>query len=152
MRRKRLKHVAFTLCQIFSGWELINSYLSISKTGSGVYKYDILNDVSYFNGNPSEKIGIYYALQNFFTSELANMKLQKADIEIADVTILIKYSKVNPGERKVGNEQFIKAGKPLNSPIRNLIEYECESIIKTDEATYENKLVSSNEWPDGWLK
>lgn len=152
MRRKRLKHVVFTLCQIFSGWELINSYLSIAETGSGIYKYDILNDNSYLNGNQSEKIEIYYALEKFFYSELSIMKLQRTDIERADITIILKYTKIKSGERKVENEQFYKSGKQINSAIVNLIEYKCDVVIKTDEALYESKFVSSNGWPDDWLR
>ena len=70
MRRKRLKHTAFTLCQIFSGWQLINSYMEIKQQGSGKYKYDLIKDLSFFNEEIVKKLSIYYALEAFFKMNL----------------------------------------------------------------------------------
>ena len=38
MRRKRLKHCADTLCHMFCGWRLVNSYADIESLGSGALK------------------------------------------------------------------------------------------------------------------
>ena len=45
MRRKRLKHAADTLCHMFCGWWLANSYTNLETLGSGTLAIDALSAV-----------------------------------------------------------------------------------------------------------
>lgn len=42
MRRKRLQHAADTLCHMFCGWRLVNSYQELERLGSGTLLIDAL--------------------------------------------------------------------------------------------------------------
>ena len=58
MRHKRLKHSADTLCHMFCGWRLANSYFDIEKLGSGTLTIDALSGESKFNGTPIDDLNI----------------------------------------------------------------------------------------------
>ncbi len=62
MRRKRLKHAADTLCNMFCGWRLANSYSDLETLGLGTLEIDALSGDARFNGSA---IGPLNMLANF---------------------------------------------------------------------------------------
>jgi hypothetical protein len=151
LRRKALKNTAFTLCQIFSGWELINSYEQIKRIGSGVYKYDFINDSSTLDDKCSEKLNIYYALESFFTEEIKRMKIERSDFSKVEIEITINLS-LTDSKEVISTETFYeKSGKQIKANKINKIDLVCSSLVETDEATYSAKLENSVGWPEGWL-
>jgi hypothetical protein len=150
LKRKALKNTTFTLCQILSAWELINSYEQIKRIGSGIYKYDILNANSTLNDKYSEKLNIYYALDSFFTVELKRMKINKSDFTKAEIEITINLSLTNSKEIISTETFYDKLGKQTRVNKINKIDFVCSSLLETSEATYRAKLENSIGWPEGW--
>ena len=50
MGRKRLQHVADTMCQMFCGWRLIGSKRSLVKLGAGTLEIDVITGECSFQG------------------------------------------------------------------------------------------------------
>lgn len=149
LKRKALKNTTFTLCQIFSGWELINSYKQIKRIGDGIYKYDFLNSNSTLNDKCSEKLNIYYALDLFFTEELKRMKINKSDFTKAEIEITINLSLTNNKEIISTETFYDKSGKQTRVNKINKIDFVCSSLLATSQATYSAKLENSIGWPEG---
>jgi hypothetical protein len=152
MRRKRLRHTAFTLCHIFSGWQLINSYLEIKQQGSGFYQYDLKNDLSFFNNEITKKLSIYIALEEFIKNEIERLNLNMIDFErIYFESEII----VNEEERKSKEfkETFIDtSGNEIKGTRWNDITFKCKTMIQTIDAQYDSELEGNVQWPEGWLK
>src|SRR5689334_12628046 len=50
MNRKRLQHVADTMCQMFCGWRLIESKPNLVNLGSGILEIDAITGQCVFQG------------------------------------------------------------------------------------------------------
>jgi hypothetical protein len=58
VRRKRLQHAADTLCRMFCGWRLANSYRSLASLGAGTLRIDALGGSCEFKGERVETLSI----------------------------------------------------------------------------------------------
>jgi hypothetical protein len=71
VRRKRLKHNAHILCDMFHGWRLINCWDRIQALGSGTLEIDALSAECKFNGQPIESLTIAGELRHWLRNDLA---------------------------------------------------------------------------------
>jgi hypothetical protein len=58
MRRKRLQHVADTLCHIFCGWETFLDYNELVNLGNGCLRIDALSGQCVFDQSSIEPLKI----------------------------------------------------------------------------------------------
>ncbi|EMO26321.1 hypothetical protein LEP1GSC170_5931 [Leptospira interrogans serovar Bataviae str. HAI135] len=89
MRKKRLKHTTFTVCRIFCGWRLINSYTELNRLRTGVLKYDFLTQRSFFNDDLIQTPNILEEIEIFFSEELDRMSLTRTAFHLAFLKVEI---------------------------------------------------------------
>lgn len=71
MKRKRLHHIAFTLCHMFCGDRLMADYTVLARLGSGDLHIDLKTGRVTFNGEAAQPLWIVSALEDFMGKELA---------------------------------------------------------------------------------
>ena len=146
MRRKRLKHAVFTLCHMFCGWRLMNSYKQIAELGSGTLAIDVVSGHCSFDGEDIPSLTIADELQCWFASDMAANHIQTDKIVSATLTASLNLGVVNKG-RRVKSQYYFSNGKHLNSPEIFQCKIECRGKIVTDETDYESAYSDIAEWP-----
>ena len=75
MRRKRLQHVADTLCHMFCGWQTFFDYNELVKLGNGKLEIDVLSGECVFNESFIDSLSIAKALQNWLKEDCEKNKI-----------------------------------------------------------------------------
>jgi hypothetical protein len=75
MRRKRLQHVADTMCQMFCGWRLIESKPNLLKLGSGTLEIDAVTGQCVFQGETTGQLTIAEEIRAWLQQDLATNKI-----------------------------------------------------------------------------
>ena len=83
MRRKRLQHVADTLCHMFCGWRLLFSFAKLERIGSGTLEIDVLERTCRFEGEEIERLTIADELHAWMTGDLAAHDMATSDLREA---------------------------------------------------------------------
>ena len=151
MRRKRLQHAADTLCQMFCGWRLVNSFEEITRIGTGTLKIDAISGSCKFNDQEIASIRIAGELNAWLNRDLEKHSIPVAEISRAELTATLTVSRVQTKQRRMKTYFFDSDGKHIAQNNRTRCEITCHSEIATDEAVYRSELKDIEEWPDGWL-
>jgi len=150
MRRKRLQHAADTLCHIFCGWRLSNSYRDLERLGSGHLTIDVLSGRCLFNGNPIEQMSIAYELYAWLREDLSAHAIPTDAVRLAELNVELVYSKINTSERTTTVHHMDRGGKPIRKGQFHRVHIQCNSEVATDEAVYRSLFSDLEEWPVGW--
>jgi hypothetical protein len=148
MRRKRLQHVADTMCQMFCGWRLISSKPILVELGSGTLEIDAITGECFFQGRIIEKLTIAEEIRAWMRDDLAANKIPFAALKGARLSVNLSFSVV-PWRDQSGEIFYSDAGA-VRSEEMNRCAMECDSNVVTDESVYRSKLTEVEEWPVGW--
>lgn len=149
MRRKRLKHVAQNLCQMFCGWRLVNSYRDLERLGSGTLVIDALDGSCTFDGEPTRPTAIAGELQAWLEEDLRKTKIPATALRSARVTATLGLSSVDARDRLTSDQHFSQ-GKSIHSGQFNRLTISCVGEVATDEAIYTAEYNDVEEWPMAW--
>ena len=148
MHRKRLQHVADTMCQMFCGWRLIESKPNLVNLGSGTLEIDAMTGQCLFQGKTIGQLTIAEEIHAWLQQNLATNKIPIAIVTGAHLAVKLSFSVVPWNEPT--REIFYSAGKVVRTEKMNRCVMECDSNVSTDEAMYHSKLMEAQEWPLGW--
>jgi hypothetical protein len=148
MHRKRLQHVADTMCQMFCGWRLIESKPNLLKLGSGTLEIDAITGQCVFQGKTIGQLTIAGEMRVWLQQDLATNKIPIAALTGAHLAVKLSFSVVPWNEAT--REIFYSDGKAVRTEKMNRCVMECDSNVTTDEAPYRSKLTEVQEWPLGW--
>ncbi|MCE5325479.1 MAG: hypothetical protein LLG01_03600 [Planctomycetaceae bacterium] len=150
MRRKRLQSVADTLCQMFCGWRLVNSYHELAKMGSGQLLIDVITSECVFREQPIASLVIAQELQLWLQRELNSNRIPIEALSSAQLRAHLELSIVQSKKRITTVHHMNSQGKPVQTGIFFRLAIECDSEIKTDEASYKASMTDVEEWPENW--
>lgn len=150
MRRKRLNHAADSLCAIFCGWRLMNSYPEIQALGSGTLKIDALTLACQFDGVSIEPLSIAHELQAWLAADLLKHNIPITALEEAVLCVSMDLQCSPAPTRPRGSFYIGKNGMPIEKGDLFRLTAQCKSSIKTDETFYEAQRDLHEQWPVGW--
>ncbi|NOY41517.1 MAG: hypothetical protein GXP26_06740 [Planctomycetes bacterium] len=150
MRRKRLKHCADTLCHMFCGWRLVNSYTDIESLGSGTLEIDALSGSSKFADQPTKQLAIAGELRAWLIEDCDTNQIPIDQIHAAKLTATLDFSKTDWKQRKSRDHWFDHKGAEIVWRQINRCVIQCNSIVKTDECEYRSQYQDVEEWPEGF--
>ena len=150
MRRKRLKHCADTLCHMFCGWRLVNSYADIEALGSGTLNIDALTGDATFNGSPTNPLAIAGELHAWLAEDCESNGIPLGELRSATLTAELDLSKTEWKQRQSRDHWFDHKGAEIVWRQINRCVIECNSTIETDETEYRSQFHDLEEWPEGF--
>lgn len=150
MRRKRLNHAADTLCAMFCGWRLMNSYKELQALGSGVLVVDALNLTCRFNDADIEPPSIAHELHAWLLTDLEKHNVDRSKIDEATLSVKLNLVRSGKYQGPMGSFYIGKDGKPIEKGEFFRLAAECHSVVRTDEAKYEAARLHQEQWPVGW--
>jgi hypothetical protein len=148
MRRKRLQHVADTMCQMFCGWRLIGSKPNLLELGSGVLEIDAISGQCVFQGKPIGQLAIAKEIRAWLQQDLATNQIPSGSVARAGLAVRLSFFVV-PWTAP-SKQIFYSDGKAVRTESMNRCVIECDSKVTTDEAVYNSTLSEVQEWPLGW--
>lgn len=150
MRRKRLQHAADTLCHMFCGWRLINSYTDLEKRGTGTIIIDALTGRATHNETSLQGLAIAGELQHWLAADLLAHHIDPALLLEAVLHAQLSFGHVPRSERITRDQHFDPAGHHLHPERFIRCDISCVSRVATDECVYEGKYHDIEEWPSGF--
>jgi hypothetical protein len=151
MRRKRLQHAADTLCRMFCGWRLTNSYEDLARLGSGTIEIDALSAACRFEGEPIERLAIAGELSAWLREDLAAHVIPESAILRARLEAELRFSEIEAEKRATPDQHLEREGRPIREGRFHRVRIRCKSEVATDEAVYTSSFDDLEEWPVGWL-
>lgn len=149
MRRKRLRHVAQNLCQMFCGWRLTNSYRDLERLGSGTLTVDALTGECLVNGAATEELSIAGELQSWLLDDLGRCRVPVEDLREVMVKADLDLTAIS-AKKRVTRDYHFEDGKALTKGTFNRLVIVCRSSVVTSETRYEAEERDVEEWPVGW--
>ncbi len=150
MRRKRLNHAADTLCAMFCGWRLMNSYKELAALGSGTLEINALNTATTFNGSPIEAPSIAHELHIWLVNDLAANDIPSDSITIAVLEVQMEISRARAPKNNQRSFYIGKDGMPIHDGEFFKLSARCKSNISTSEANYSKERGHYEQWPVRW--
>ncbi len=149
MRRKRLQHVADTLCHMFCGWRQAFSKHALVALGDGLLKIDVLQGECTFEGRPIARLPIVEDLQVWMAQDLAANGIPQSAVLSVTLKASLSFAQI-PWVQKTSTSDYLAHGVMISSGDLHTCEVRCESAVTTDERAYVGKHVDYEEWPVGW--
>lgn len=150
MRRKRLRHTALVLCEMFCGWRLDSSKPRLVELGSGILEIDVLKGQCLFEGKPAGHLPIADELRLWLLQDLDSNQVSLDVLLGARLRARLFFTLVRWNERKNKTQVFYAGGQPVRTEELHRCEIECESELRTEQAVYRADRKDSEEWPVGW--
>ncbi len=91
MHRKRLQHVADTVCQMFCGWRLIESKPNLLRLGSGTLEIDAITGQCLFQGKTIGQLTIAEEIRAWLQQDLATNKIPIAALTGAHLAVKLSF-------------------------------------------------------------
>ena len=148
MRRKRLKNITDTLCQMFCGWRLVGSKRMLAELGSGTLEIDALTGQCQFQGKRIVQLPIAIELVGWMQQDLATHRIPTTVLVRARLSVKLSFSQVPWNSRT--KEIFYSNGEAVRSQKMHKCIFDCDSEVATDEAVYRSTRTEAQEWPVGW--
>ena len=149
MRRKRLNHAAETMCAMFCGWRLMNSYKELSALGSGTLEIDALHLSANFNGSPIEAPSIAHEIHIWLTNDLRSNDIPIDAIRQARLAVSVEIERT-PASKSQRSFYIGKDGEAIREGDFFKLSAQCRSTITTDEASYGSERSHHEQWPVLW--
>src|SRR5260221_4938368 len=92
MRRKRLQHVADTMCQMFCGWRLIGSKRSLVNMGASTLEIDVITGKGSFQGESIRQLAIAEEIRRWMHDDLAANKISVTALTHALLSVNLFFS------------------------------------------------------------
>jgi hypothetical protein len=150
MRRKRLQHVVDTLCHMFCGWRLANSFPALDGLGDGTLTVDVLSEACTHNGRQIQTLTIAGELNVWLLDDLRahriDLRFMREVTLIADLT----FSKLPRTRRQTATRYALPPGQHRAPSTFIACDIRCRSRVLADEVLYESAYVDREEWPLGW--
>lgn len=150
MRRKRLKHAADTLCHMFCGWRLANSFSDLERLGSGTLDIDALTGDAKFNGAAIGPLNIAGELQVWLQRDCENHNIPLSHIRHARLTAELELTETPWKNRAKNTHWFDENGGNIAWRQIKRCVINCRSSIKTDEHEYDSVYDDVEQWPEGF--
>jgi len=151
MGKKRLQHIANTLCQIFCGWETFFDYHELVKLGSGTLRINVLTADGYFNNLPIRQLYIAKGLNAWLKEECKTNNIEITFLISVQLSVEMDFSVIGWEEREYSlGEKFFIEDKPYQTDKMHRCYFKCEGIVQTSEKIYKSKHSRIREWPFGW--
>lgn len=148
MQRKRVQHIADTVCQMFCGWRLIASKPNLLKLGSGTLEIDAITGQCIFQDKAIGQLTIAEEIRAWLHQDLATNKIPVAALTGAHLSVKLSFSVVPWNESTT--EIFYSDGKAIRTEKMNRCVIECDSKVTTDRSVYRSTLMEVQEWPLDW--
>jgi hypothetical protein len=149
MRRKRLQHVADTLCHMFCGWRLLFTMPRLEELGSGVVEIDVLAETATFNDVPTGGMSIVAELAEWMRGDLAANSIPIEALHDVTLRAQLSLQPIHEKDRTTSG-QYFRRGELLRQDQYVACDIRCESVVATDEAKYVGRYFDREEWPRGW--
>lgn len=148
MKAGRLRHAADTLCKMFCGWRLVNSYAEIRKLGSGDLVIDALTGACSFNGEPVASPNIAGELNAWLTLDLSKHSIEIADIVSAELMVTMNVALLERKKSGRPSAYFFTDSKHVQSKRNVHCIIHCQSKIVTLNTEYGASLSHVEQWPE----
>lgn len=150
MGRKRLQHVADTLCEIFCGWRLANSFAELRRLGAGMLEIDCVTGACRYNGGQIAPLPIAGEIKAWLGADLAKHSIDPASLEHVCLRVHLDVNEVNRRTRTTKTVYLAADGKPMkpNTLIRCSIA--CASSVKMQSTVYTASKSDVEEFPADW--
>jgi hypothetical protein len=149
MRRKRLKHAADILCQMFCGWRLSNCKPELVKLGSGKLTIDALSGNCQFNGVAIPELSIANEIKLWLREDMERSHISMECLTRAALLAMLNFDEITWHDRK-GKDMFFNNGGAVKADRMHRCVIDCESEITTNESVYKSHYHEVEEWPIGW--
>jgi hypothetical protein len=148
MRRKRLQHVADTVCHMFCGWRQITSKPDLVRLGSGRLEFDLLSGRAWHDEHEIDRLAVLEELYLWMRDDLRAHKIPLTQIEEARLEVDLQFAVV--GWRDTAEEFFDTATQRVAGGEMHRCTITCRSRVRTSEADYESEYEETEHWPVGW--
>ncbi len=149
MRHNRLKHAADTLCRMFAGWRLSNSYKELERLGSGSLFINVLTADCQMDGKVVDPLTIAQELQAWLLHDLEQHHIEPTKIRSATLEAKLLLERTR-GKRKSATIYIGEDQKPIKKGEFVSLTAKCRSSIATNDAEYTSRLAFEETWPLGW--
>jgi hypothetical protein len=150
LRRKRLQHVADTLCEIFCGWRLANSFAELARLGSGELEINCLTGACRFGDGKIASLAIAQELKAWLDADLAKHSIDPAWLDQAWLRAKIDVTQINRRARTAQTVYLGRDGKPMKPSTLVRCSIACESRVKTETTLYSASKSDVEEFPAEW--
>ena len=99
MRRKRFKHQAYVLCQMFCGWQLYADYDHLVRLAKGDLHINVLTTECYHNGTSIESLEMASVLNMWLIDDMRSHNIPIESVDEATLDVSFQVSR-NPKSRK----------------------------------------------------
>ena len=149
MRRKRLQHIADTLCHILCGWRQIEDKPRLVELGSGTLEIDAISGACAFNGSPISPLGVATELRLWLNEDLAAHSISISALKSARIRADLEFSRIGAPERTTSGEFYVR-GRSQRSVSWHRCQVRCTSEVISGPDLYTSEFSDLEEWPFGW--
>ncbi len=150
MRHNRLKHAADTLCHMFAGWRLSNSYGELERLGSGSLLINTLTAECQMNGKPVGPLAIAQELQTWLLNDLKQHRIELSKIRAATLEAELRIERTVRRKKPARTVYIGKDQNPITKGEFVSLSANCQSRIASDDSEYTSHLQFEETWPVGW--
>ena len=151
MRRKRFKHMAQNMGQMFCGWQAASDYGAIAKLGTGILKINVLSRECYFNDKSIQPLIIAMVLQKWMEEDCARINIDYKMFQKAQLIVKLQLSHIKEKDENIlTNQGFNLYGDGMVTDNWNRCDFLCESMIQNENDYYQSNYQSTSAWPVGW--
>ena len=129
MRRKVLQDLANTLCQMVVGWRMVEDLERVAGLPDGTLSFDLLQKRVRHDSGGELKLWITGELAAWLQARLIAEAIDSSKLLSAELEVRFKV------ERRLTNRQRIV-----------VFDFDCRSVLATDEREYRGTLVERHEW------
>jgi len=149
VRRKRLQHVADTLCHMLCGWRQIQDKPRLVELGSGTLEIDALSGNCAFNGSPISPLGVATELRLWLSEDLAAHSIPISSLESARVRADLNFAEISAHDRTTSGEFYVR-GRSQRAASWHRCKIRCKSEVVSGPDVYTSEFSDLEEWPLGW--
>jgi len=132
MRRKVLQDLANTLCQMLVGWRMGEDFERMAELPDGTLSFDLLQKTVRHDSDGELALWIMGELAAWLQARLAAEAIDPSRLLSAQMEVRFK---IEP--------------RPTKKDRIVVFDFDCRSVIATDEREYRGTLVERHEWRPG---
>ncbi len=145
-----MQHVADTLCYMFCGWRLVNSYQELELLHSGTLVIDVRTEACRFEGRDLVPLRIAGELKAWYDRELLDNRIDAGAIREAMLVAELTFGTKPCEKRKKRNVDYSSDSAYVTADHFITCDIHCSSRIITDEREYTSEYTDFEVWPPGW--